>query len=105
MINCPICREINENIIYYQNNNNIFCCICMNNIKKYKYSICGDERHSLHHKCLNKYLKFNKDLNLSLPINHTYYFYFNCKIIFLIIFILIYFIKLLFTYNLIFFFF
>jgi hypothetical protein len=61
MISCPLCRKTNKITIYYNSNLDISCCICLVNVKKNKYSICGDIRHSLHYKCSNKYI--NRDNN------------------------------------------
>ena len=82
MISCPLCRKTNKTnkiTIYYNSNIDISCCICLVNIKKNKYSICGDIRHSLHYKCSNKYI--NRD-------NNYYQTYIN-KIIFVLIIIIL----------------
>ena len=82
MISCPLCRKNNKTnkiTIYYNSNIDISCCICLVNVKKHKYSICGDIRHSLHYKCSNKYI--NRD-------NNYYQTYIN-KIIFILLFFFI----------------
>ena len=87
MISCPLCRKTNKITIYYNSNLNISCCICLVNIKKHKYSICGDIRHSLHYKCSNKYINHDNNYN-KFYINNYYQNYIN-KIIFILLFFFI----------------
>ena len=91
MISCPLCRKNNKTnkiTIYYNSNIDISCCICLVNVKKHKYSICGDIRHSLHYKCSYKYINRDNNYYQTYIIDNYYQTYIN-KIIFILLFFFI----------------